>query len=79
MTQIITIDGESYEIDRTVGGHIDEMQTEIETLRNILARVASYGFSGIPCWCQCEGGKHSTACSAASRAISRYPSLTAQA
>jgi hypothetical protein len=61
MTQTITIDGEKYEVDRTVAGAIDEMQTEIETLRNALVRLAVF-VGGNPCWCKCEGGKHSKVC-----------------
>ena len=61
MSQTITIDKEPYEVDRTVAGAIDEMQTEIETLRNALVRLAVF-VGGNPCWCKCEGGKHSKAC-----------------
>ena len=61
MKQTITIDGEKYEVDRTVAGAIDEMQTEIETLRNALVRLAVF-VGGNPCWCKCEGGKHSKIC-----------------
>lgn len=39
----------------------DEMQTEVETLRNALVRLAVF-VGGDPCWCQCEGGKHSEVC-----------------
>lgn len=61
MNQIITIDGEPYEVDRTVAGAIDEMQTEIELLRGTLVRLAVF-VGGNPCWCQCEDGRHSKAC-----------------
>jgi hypothetical protein len=54
MNQTITIDGESYQADRTVVGAVDEMQSEIETLRNMLVRLAVF-VSGEPCWCRCEG------------------------
>lgn len=62
MNQTITIDGESYEVDRTVAGVIGEMQDEVETLRNALARLAVFVGGNDPCWCACEGGKHSKAC-----------------
>lgn len=61
MKQTIAIDGEAYEVDRTVAGVIDEMQTEIETLRNALVRLAVF-VGGNPCWCDCAGGKHSKVC-----------------
>lgn len=61
MNQTITIDKEPYEVDRTVAGAIDEMQTEIETLRKALVRLAVF-VGGNPCWCRCEGGKHSKVC-----------------
>lgn len=59
--QTITIDKEPYEVDLTVVGAIDEMQMEIETLRNALVRLAVF-VNGDPCWCRCEGGKHSKVC-----------------
>ena len=40
---------------------IDEMQDEVETLRNALARLAVF-VGGNPCWCNSDGGKHSKAC-----------------
>lgn len=40
---------------------IDELQTEIETLRNALVRLAVF-VGGNPCWCNCAGGKHSKVC-----------------
>lgn len=40
---------------------IDEMQAEIETLRNAVVRLAIF-VNGDPCWCKCEGGKHSKVC-----------------
>lgn len=43
---------------------IDEMQTQIETLRAALVGLAHF-VGGDPCWCQCDGGKHSEACRAA--------------
>jgi hypothetical protein len=62
--QTITIDGEKYEVDRTVAGAIDEMQDQIEALRAALVGLARF-VGGDPCWCQCRGGKHSEACRAA--------------
>lgn len=66
MKQTITIDGEKYEVDRTVVGAIDEMQTEIDSLRNVLVSLASF-VGGDPCWCMCDGracasGTHTKAC-----------------
>lgn len=61
MTQTITIDEEAYEVDRAVVGAIDEMQTEIEALRNILWRLAVF-VGEAPCWCRCEELSHSTVC-----------------
>lgn len=61
MNQTITIDGESYEVDRTVAGAIHEAAEEIETLRSVLRRLMAV-VGGEPCWCQCDGGKHSRAC-----------------
>lgn len=61
MNQSLTVDGETYEVDRTVVGAIDEMQTEIEQLRNVLWRLASF-VSGAPCWCSLEGFSHSQVC-----------------
>lgn len=61
MKQTITIDGEPYEVDRTVAGAIDEPQAEIETLRSALVRLAVF-IGGDPCWCDCEGGKHWKVC-----------------
>lgn len=77
MKQAITIDGESYEVDRTVAGAIDEMQTEIEAMRDVVVGLAVF-VNGDPCWCQWQtlcglidrrqsiaigtGGKHSKAC-----------------
>lgn len=57
----LAIDGETYEVDRTVAGAIDEMQTEIEQLRSVLWRLASF-VGGAPCWCKLEGFEHSQAC-----------------
>lgn len=59
--QTITIDGEAYEVDRTVAGALNEALEEIEDLRNVLRRLAAFP-GGEPCWCQCDGGKHSRAC-----------------
>jgi hypothetical protein len=42
-------------------GAIDELQAEIETLRNALVRLAKF-VGGNPCWCDCKGGKHSNVC-----------------
>ena len=39
----------------------EEMQAEIETLRNALISLAVF-VGGDPCWCKCEGGKHSEVC-----------------
>lgn len=61
MNQTVTVDEEAYEVDRTVAGVIDEMQTEIEALRNVLWRLAVF-VGGAPCWCRCEGFNHSTVC-----------------
>lgn len=61
INQTITIDGEGYEVDRTVAGAIDEALSELETLRGVLRRLAVI-IGGEPCWCQCEGGKHSRVC-----------------
>lgn len=61
MNQKITIDGEAYEVDVTVAGALDESLAELESLRNALRRLASFP-GGEPCWCQCEGGKHSRPC-----------------
>lgn len=62
MTQTITIDGESYEVDRTVAGAIHEAADEIETLRSVLRRLAVITIAREVCWCRCEGGKHSKVC-----------------
>lgn len=67
MNQTITIDGESYEVDRTVAGAIDEITAEAETLRGILGSLAQF-VGGKPCWCQCYGFRHSKACLDAQRA-----------
>lgn len=61
MKQAVTIDGEPYEVDRTIVGAIDEMQTEIEALRNVLWRLAVF-VGEAPCWCRCEGLSHSKVC-----------------
>lgn len=62
MKQAITVDKEPYEVDRTVAGAIDEMQTEIETLRNALVRLAVF-VGGDPCWCRyAKTGEHTEAC-----------------
>lgn len=62
MTQVITIDGETYEVDRTVMGAIDEMRDEIETLRNTLVQLAVF-IDGDPCWCRyAKTGEHTEAC-----------------
>lgn len=66
MNQTITIDGEAYEVDRTVAGAIHEAADEIETLRSVLRRLASI-VADTPCWCQCYGFKHSKACRDAQR------------
>jgi hypothetical protein len=59
--QTITIDGEAYEVDRTVAGAIHEAADEIDTLRSVLRRLATI-VGGNPCWCQVEGFQHSKAC-----------------
>jgi hypothetical protein len=51
VTQTITIDGEKYEVDRTVAGAIDEMQNEIEATRDVIVGLTMY-VDGEPCWCQ---------------------------
>ena len=51
MNQTITIDGESYEVDRTVAGAIDAMQSEIEAMRDVIVGLASF-IKSEPCWCQ---------------------------
>lgn len=61
MNQTITIDGEAYEVNRTVAGAIHEAAAEIDTLRSVLRRLASV-VGDTPCWCQCYGFKHSKAC-----------------
>lgn len=61
MKQTITIDREPYEVDRTVAGAIERMQTEIDTFRNALVSLAVF-VGGEPCWCRCDGGKHSQIC-----------------
>lgn len=61
MKRIITIDKKSYEVDRAVARAIDEMETEIGALRNALVSLA-VSVGGEPCWCKCEGGKHSQVC-----------------
>lgn len=77
MNQTITIDGESYEVDRTVAGAIGEMQSEIEAMRDSIVGLAVF-VNGDPCWCQWQtlcglidrrqsiaigtGGRHSKAC-----------------
>jgi hypothetical protein len=40
---------------------IDEMQGQIEKLRSALIGLARF-VGGDPCWCRCDGGKHSEAC-----------------
>lgn len=59
--QTVTVDQEPYEVDRTIVGAIDEMQTEIEELRNVLWRLADF-VGGAPCWCRCEELSHSQVC-----------------
>jgi hypothetical protein len=61
MNQVLNIDGEAYEVDRTVVGAVAEMQTEIEELRNVLWRLAKF-IGGMPCWCDAGGLTHSKAC-----------------
>lgn len=61
MKQMITIDGEGYEVDATVAGAIYEAADEIDKLRNVLRRLAVI-VGDEPCWCDCEGFKHSKAC-----------------
>lgn len=61
MNQTITIDGENYEVDRTVAGAIHEAAGEIVTLRSVLRRLAVI-VGDEPCWCDCEELKHSKAC-----------------
>jgi len=63
VTQTLTIDGESYQVDRTVVGAIDEMQDEVEALRNVLWRLADFAH-GSPCWCRNEGSMftHTAVC-----------------
>jgi hypothetical protein len=51
VTQTITIDGQNYEVDRTVAGAIDEMQNEIEAMRDVIVGLVTYVDSE-PCWCQ---------------------------
>lgn len=61
MNQTITIDKEPYVVDQTVADAIGELENEIITLRNMLVRLAVF-VNGNPCWCRCEGGKHSKVC-----------------
>lgn len=61
MRQTITINGEAYEVDRTVAGAIHEAADEIDTLRNVLRRLAVI-VGDEPCWCDCKELEHSKAC-----------------
>jgi hypothetical protein len=39
----------------------DEVQSQNEALRSALIGLAHF-VDGDPCWCQCDGGRHSEAC-----------------
>lgn len=61
---ITNINGDAYEVDRVIAQVIDEMRTEVETLRNALVRLAVF-VGGEPCWCRyAKTGEHTEACRA---------------